>query len=79
VERDRALRLLVAVEGDEGADVEVGQHVAVDHQERLVDAGEVRSKAHRAGRIEGLGLDGVDEADTRRAARRVGLGEGVGQ
>ena len=51
-------------------DVEVGEHVAVDHDEALVDAGVARGEADGAGGVERLGLDGVVELQRRRTCRR---------
>ena len=66
------------VEGDEGGEVEVGQDVAVDDDEALVDAGVAGGEADGAGGVERLGLDRV--AQPHAGARPVGIGslEGVG-
>ena len=45
----------LAVEGHQGAEVEVGEDVAVDHEERLVDAGVAGGEGHGSGSVEGLG------------------------
>ena len=68
------------VEGHQGAEVEVGEDVAVDDDEALVDAGLGGGEADGAGGVERLGLDGVVEADAgahavgvaRRGRRRAG-------
>ena len=70
VEGDRPLGAPLAVEGHEAGQVQVGQDVAVDHDEGLVDAGEGGGEADGAGRVERLGLDGVGQPDSRRPARR---------
>ena len=66
---DRPLGAALAVEGHEAGQVEVGEHVAVHHDEGLGDAGERRGKAHRARRVERLGLDGVGQPRPRRPGR----------
>jgi hypothetical protein len=38
MQRNRRFAALRAVKGQELGDVEIGQHVTVDHQEGLVDA-----------------------------------------
>ena len=48
-----------SVEAHQRADVEVGEHVAVDDEERVVDAGFERGEADGAGGVERLGLDRV--------------------
>ena len=40
-------------------DVEIGEHVAVHDEERVVDAGFERGEPDRARGVERLGLDGV--------------------
>ena len=50
------------VERHQGADVEVGEHVAVDHEEALVDAGLAGGEADGAGGVERRVLDGVGQA-----------------
>ena len=65
VEGDRALASGGVVEGDEGAEVEIGHHVAVDHDETLVDAGLEGGEADGAGGVERLGLDGISQAHAR--------------
>ncbi len=79
MQRDRPLRPAVAVEAHQAGEVHVGQHVAVHHDEGVGDAGEGRRKAHRAGGVERLGLDGVGQRDPGGPAVRVRLHEGVGQ
>ena len=56
--------------GDEVGDRQVGQHVAVGDDERVVDAGVVGGEADGAGGVERLGLDGVVELRRRRSGRR---------
>src|SRR5262245_25093420 len=59
VQGDRALGPGGVVEGDEPPDVEVGQNVAVEHQEPLGDARVAGGEQDGPGRVERLGLDGV--------------------
>ena len=66
------------MEGDQRADVEVGEDVAVDHEEPLVDAGLEGGEADGAGGVERLGLDGVVQLHAGAAAVGVGVHEGVG-
>ena len=79
VEGDGALGAALAVEGDQGRQIEVGEHVAVDHDEGLVDAGEGGGEPDGAGRVERLGLDGIGQPHAGDPAVRVGLQKGVGQ
>jgi hypothetical protein len=59
----RAFGASVAVEGHEGADVEVGEHVAVQRHERLAgEPGGQRREADGAGGVERLALHGVVQA-----------------
>ena len=60
------------------AEVEVGEHVAVEHEEALGDAGVERGEADGAGGVARLGLDGVVEVDAGAAPVGVGGLEGVG-
>ena len=62
----------------EGADVEVGEHVAVDHQEPLGDAGVEGGEADGARGVERLGLDRVVELDAGAQAVGLRLDERVG-
>ena len=57
-EADGGQRLVLVVEGDDPAEVDVGEHVAGDHEEALVEL--VHGVADRAGRAERLLLGGVD-------------------
>ena len=75
---DRRLGAGRPVGGDEGADVEVGEHVAVGDDERVVDAGVVGGEADRPGGVERLGLDGVVERDAAAAAVGEGREERLG-
>ena len=63
---------------DQRGEVEVGEHVAVDHDEALVDAGVAGGEADGAGGVERLGLDGVVEPHPGADAVGVGRREGVG-
>ena len=58
-----------AMRGDEMRHVEVGQHVTVGHDERVVDAGRVGGEADRPGRVERFGFDRVGERSRRHIAR----------
>ena len=64
---------------DERGDVEIGQHVTVGDDERVVDAGVLGGEPDRAGRVERLGLDGVVERDAAAPAVGEGLDERLGQ
>ena len=59
--------------------VEVGEHVAVGHDERVVDAGGVGGEANRPAGVERLGLDGVRERDvaTRPSGNASTNGSGL--
>ena len=48
------------------------QHVAVDHDERVVDPGVVGGEADGAGRVEWFGLDRIVQRDT--GTRAIGKG-----
>ena len=67
------------MEGDELGDVEVGEHVAVGDDERVVDAGVLGREADGTGGVERLGLDRVVELDTAAAAVGERLDERLGQ
>jgi hypothetical protein len=67
VQGDGALATVLLVERDQRADVEIGEDVAVDHDEPLVDAGVERGEADGAGGVERFGLDGVVEVDAGAA------------
>ena len=60
----------LVVERPQRADVEVGEHVAVDDEEAVVDAGVEGREADGARRVERLGLDGVVQRRPRRSGRR---------
>ena len=51
-EGDGRLGPALAVKGDQPGDVKVGQHVAVDHHEGLVDAGLPGGEADGAGGVQ---------------------------
>ena len=53
----------VTVECHQLRHVEVGEDVAVDHDERVVDARRIGGETNGAGRVERLGLDGVAQGD----------------
>ena len=65
--------------GDEGGGVEVGDDVAVDRQERVVDAGALGREADRAGGVERLRLDGVAQLDTSATTVGEGGAERIGE
>ena len=79
MERDGALRPALSVEGDEGAEVEVGEDVAVDDDEGVVDPSVRGGETHGAGRVEGFGLDRVGQADPGGMAIGIRLLERVGE
>ena len=64
------------MERDQGAEVEVGEHVAVAHDQSLVDA--LGGEADAAGGAERLGLDDEPHLQSPGAVGEV-TGEGVGQ
>ena len=78
VSADRGLGAALVVERDERAEVEVGEHVAVAHDEPLVDA--LGREADAAGGAERLVLDRVAQlqvaeaivGEVRRRTRRAG-------
>ena len=59
-------------------DVEVREHVPVDHQEALVDPGVDGGKADGARRVERLRLDRIVERGAGAAPAGVGVSEAVG-
>jgi hypothetical protein len=71
-------RAAVAVEGQERAHVEIGQHVAVDDDEPLVHAGVAGREGNGSAGVERLRLDGVGEPDIGAPAIGIGGEEGVG-
>ena len=75
---DRRLGSVLPMEVDERGDVEVGQHVAVGDDERVVDAAEVGGEVDRAGGVERLRLDRVVQRDTVALAVGKGLDERLG-
>ncbi len=79
MERNGPLGPALSMEGDERTEIEVGEDVAVDDDEGLVDAAVGGGETHRTRRVEWLGLDGIREPDPRGVAVRIGLLEGVGQ
>ncbi len=64
--------------GDQRGDVEIGDDVAVHHDERVVDAGVLGREPDRAGRVERFGLDRVVEPRTAAEAVRERLQERLG-
>jgi hypothetical protein len=62
-EGDGALGAALAVERHQRREVEIGEHVAVDDHEGLVDPAEAGGEADGTGRVERFGLDGVGQAD----------------
>ncbi len=60
------------------ADVEVGHHVAVGDDERVVDARRLGGETDRSGRVERLGLDGIGERDVAAATVGERLDERLG-
>ena len=79
MERDGGFGAALVVEGDERADVEVGEDVAVDDDELLGDAGVLGGEADGAGGVERLGLDGVVQLHAVVDAVGVRLGEPSGR
>ena len=64
--------------GQQGGDIEIGDDVAVHHDERAIDAGVLGRESDRAGRVERFGLDRVVEPRTAAAAVRERLQERLG-
>ena len=79
VQGDGPLGPALAMERHQCGQVEVGEHVAVDDDEGLVDAGEGGGEADGAGGVQRLGLDRVGQPHAGDPAVRVGLHEGIGQ
>ena len=77
-EVDRGLGVRTPVHGDKVGDRQVGEHVAVGDDERLVDTGVVRSEADRSRGVERLRLDGVVELDATAATVGKGGDERLG-
>ena len=71
------MRLVLVVEVDDRAEVDVGEHVAGDHEEALVEL--VHGVAHRAGGAERRLLGGVDHAHAELGAVAEVGADGVGQ
>jgi hypothetical protein len=77
MQRNRSLGTALSMECDEGAEIEIGEHVAVDDDKGLIDAPVEGSEPDRTGRVERFGLDGIRQRDPRRTSIGVGLLEGV--
>ena len=77
LERDRGRRAGVAVGLHERAEVDVGEHVAGDHEERVVEL--VDGVAHRTGGAEGRVLGGVTHADAEVGAVTEVVADLVGE
>ena len=65
-------------ERDQRGDVEVGEHVAVGDDERVVDARDVGREADGPGGVERLGFDRVAQRHAGAAAVGEGLDERLG-
>ena len=78
VQGDGALGAGGVVEADQPGHVEVGEHVAVDDDEALVDARLAGGEADGTGGVERLVLDGVRQRDAGALAVGIGVEEGVG-
>ena len=74
---DGSLCTGAAVGGDQAGHVQVGQDVAVQDEEGVVDAGVGGGEADGAGGVERFGLDGVVQRQPCTRSVRVGVGEGV--
>ena len=77
-ERDGPFGSPTSVKVDQSPNIEVGQHVAVDDEERVVDPDVAGRKADGAGGVHGLWFDGVREMDTTSPVVGKGSHEGVG-
>ena len=78
-QRDRCLGPRRPMEQDQLIDGEVGEHIAVEYEERLVDPGVLGGESDGPGGVERLGLDGVVEGDSGAATVGIGVAERVGQ
>ena len=79
MERNGAFSPTFSVKGDERSEVEVGEHVAVDDDECVVDSSVGGGEAQRARGVERLGLHRVGQTDPRRLTVGVCLLERVGE
>ena len=70
---------MASVERHQRAEVEVGEDVAVDHHEGVVDPGGVGGEANRSGGVERRRLGGVGEPDACGHVVGVGILERVRQ
>ncbi len=75
MQRDGGRSPVLEVEGLQGRDVEVREHIAVHDQERLVEAEHRGGETNGARGVEGFGFDGVVDAHAGDDVARVGLGE----
>jgi hypothetical protein len=62
-ERERRLRLLLLMEGELGCEVHVGEHVAIEDEEAIVEQTRIGRQAHWACRAEWLVLAYVAQAN----------------
>ncbi len=79
MERDGCLRTLRTVEVHQGGDVEVGDDIAVHHEEGGVDPGLACGKANGTGRVEELRFHGVAQLHAGSLSVREGLEEAIGK
>ncbi len=67
------------MEADQFPDVEVGEHVAVEDQERLFDSCVLGGESDGPGGVEGFGFHGVGERDAGASAVGIGIQKGARQ
>ena len=70
---------MATVEGHQRGDVEVREHIAIDHEEGAGDAHLLRSEADGPCGVERLWLDGIVQGHSSALAVRVGLEEAIGK
>ena len=74
---NRGLGTLGAMELDETGDIEVGQDVAVNHNEGFIDTGVKGGESNGPGGVEWFRLDGVRHMDTGHDIVGVGRDESI--
>jgi hypothetical protein len=79
VQGNSALGTSRPVKGHQRRQVQVGQHIPVDHHERVLHPTVGGREADGTSGVERLGLDGIDQGDAGSTAVGVGLPERVGE
>ena len=67
------------MEGHQGAEVEIGEHVAIDHHEGVVWLEDLGGESNGTGRVERLGLHGVRQSNASALTIGICLQEGLGE